>query len=195
MSGFVDRFPTLDAVGAAGVRQAFALLDTFLVGVIRQQDVADRQIGGVQVVDVCWENASRAPESRSSRPIANTRQPACRRRYRMAVKCRTRRASVGWSRCAGNSRPGYRRPGTIHSAGRRPRSRIRNRGRRCGGNIFVNRNGDISAAPRHQVRSCLAPIRRNSPGWRSWSMLASLNVTSNNSSSERDGHFGSGNAS
>ena len=48
----VDRHPALDAVGGAGVRQALALPDARLVGVVRQQDVAGCQISRMQVVDV-----------------------------------------------------------------------------------------------------------------------------------------------
>ena len=143
----VDLLPTLDAVGAAGVGQTLALLVALLVGIVGQQDVADREVGGVQIVDVFRESASRAAESRSSRPRANSRPPACRRRSETAARCRTRRASVGWSRCAGNSRRGYRRPGTTHSADRRPRSHIRNRGRRCGGNVSAAASCHIRSGP------------------------------------------------
>ena len=48
----VDALPTLDPVGAAGVGQALARPLPHFVRIVRQQDVAGRQIGGVLIEDV-----------------------------------------------------------------------------------------------------------------------------------------------
>ena len=56
----IDLLPTLDAVGAAGIGQPLALLDALLVGIVRQQDVADRKVSSVKVVDMISASASRA---------------------------------------------------------------------------------------------------------------------------------------
>ena len=48
----VDALPAFDAVGAAGIGQALARLLAHLVRIVRQQDVAGREIGGVLIEDV-----------------------------------------------------------------------------------------------------------------------------------------------
>ena len=79
----------------------------------------------------------------------------------MAASCRTRRASAGWCRRAGDSRPARRPPCRARSADRRRRSHIRNRRRRCVRKQFSTPSRRITSDP-----AC-APIRRSRPGWRS----------------------------
>jgi hypothetical protein len=51
----VDLFPALDSVGAAGIGQSLARAPAHLVRIVRQQHIARRQVGGVQVEDVLGE--------------------------------------------------------------------------------------------------------------------------------------------
>ena len=65
----VEAFPTLDAVGAAGVDQAFAA--SWALGFVvieRLQDVAGREIGGVQVEDVLGEPPAELQKTSHLRP-------------------------------------------------------------------------------------------------------------------------------
>ena len=66
----VYAFPTFDPVGAAGVSQALARPLSHLVGIVRQQDVAGCEVGGVLVEDVCGEFPAQHREAHHFRPRA-----------------------------------------------------------------------------------------------------------------------------
>ena len=141
----VDVLPTLDAVGATGIGQALALLDALLVGIVRQQDVADREIGGVQIVNVFRKAPAELQEAGHLGPerIADDQRVVVDRERRRGAEL------------AAPASDGLDVPEIAvqdigdqaqhDSASRRPRSHIRNRGRRCGGNISAR--GDIRSGP------------------------------------------------
>ena len=66
----VDLLPAFDAVGAAGIGQALARLLAHFVRIVRQQDIAGGEIGGVLVEDVHRELPAQHHEASHLRPSA-----------------------------------------------------------------------------------------------------------------------------
>ena len=66
----VDLLPTFDPVGAAGVGKALAFAFARVVRIVRRQDVAGREIGGVQVEDVFRELPAQRHETGQLGPRA-----------------------------------------------------------------------------------------------------------------------------
>ena len=156
MLRLVDILPALDAVGATGIRQALARLLADLVRVVRQQDVAGRQIGGVKVVDVHGKAPAELQEARHFGPQA----VADDQRIGSDIERRRR------SKLAAPESDGVDVPEILVQHIRHHAEHVRQIA--VVDLIFEIDNGDraktvFDPGPSSR-RSCLAPIRRSSAG-------------------------------
>ena len=175
-------FPTINSVGAAGIRQSLARTLALLARIVWQQHVTRCQKGGVLIEDVHREFPAQRHEAGHLSPCG------IRDEERIGADVERRRG-------AEFTAPHLDGAHVLKVLVQHVRDHAEHVGQLAVGDFVLEVDDDNGCEIFAHDSSCLAPIRRNRAGCSSWSIIRPAKVFSIRSLSGCVGHFGFGNAS